>query len=78
MFRKRFDCTPLDYVRSQRLRWAHRQLQEGDPKIVKVSAVARHAGWVKVSNFAVAYRKMFGKLPSETLYGHLRIPRSGA
>lgn len=71
LFRKRFDMTPMDYVRQARLSWAHSQFEGADPKSVKISAIARKAGWTSISNFAVAYRKMYGRLPSETLYKEL-------
>ena len=68
-FRGHYDTTPTGYLRRVRLgKRAHRQLQAADPATgATVGEIARRWGWASPANFAAAYRKHFGVLPSHTL-----------
>jgi AraC-like DNA-binding protein len=66
MFRKRFNCTPMQFVRRQRLELAMEQLskpQSGDT----VMRIARECGYRHASNFSVDFQKQFGSRPSDVL-----------
>jgi AraC-like DNA-binding protein len=67
-FRRHFDATPTEYLRRIRLERAAEQLQAADPGgEVTVAEVARRWGWASPSQFAAAYRRRFGVLPSHSL-----------
>lgn len=65
-FRDRFNCSPMQYMRDERLRMAHYLLQT-EPAGSLVSQIAYDVGFSHLGRFAVAYRKMFGQSPSTTL-----------
>ena len=67
--------SPMSYVRLYRMQQAHRTLQHGDPKMVRVAEVAERFGFHNPGRFAGAYRKLYGNLPGETLR---RGSRAGA
>lgn len=67
IFRARFNMSPGAYLRRARLDWAHQELRKADPSLVKISSIARKAGWQNDSSFAKAYRLEYGVLPSYTL-----------
>lgn len=67
-FRRYYEMTPAGYLRMARLERAHQELQDADPGgSVTVAAVARAWGWANPRQFTAAYRRRFGRLPSETL-----------
>jgi len=66
MFRNTFDCTPMEFVRKQRLSKALERLEhpkEGD----SVTKIARDFGYRHVSNFSTDFQKEFGFPPSRVL-----------
>jgi len=70
-FAKRFGCTPMQWVREQRLNLAHYRLihaEIGDT----VTYVATSCGFTKLGEFAQHYCKRFHELPSETLKKSLK------
>jgi transcriptional regulator GlxA family with amidase domain len=56
----------MEYVKSVRLKQAHRLLQESDTA-TSVTGVALLCGFNNVGHFARHYRDAFGELPSKTL-----------
>ena len=65
-FRQRFGCTPMQWVRLQRLDGAHRLLLtgQGDATILEI---ALRCGFNHPSMFSRYYAERFGELPSATL-----------
>lgn len=75
-FRDRFQCTPMQWVKHQRLLEARRLLRQADDR-ESVARIALACGFVNLGAFAVEYRRTFGERPSETLRtGTLNRPRS--
>lgn len=67
-FRRYYEVTPIGYLRRARLERADRELRDADPAgSATVTAVARAWGWANPSQFTAAYRRRFGRLPSQTL-----------
>jgi AraC-like DNA-binding protein len=67
-FRKRFGCTPSEYLFGRRLELA-RGLLLGADDVTSVTAVAVECGFVNVGAFAARYFRAFEERPSETLRG---------
>jgi AraC-like DNA-binding protein len=67
MFRKHLDTTPLQYLRRQRLRYAHLDLLAADRMKETVTTVAARWGFAHTGRFAVLYREHFGESPHTTL-----------
>jgi len=65
-FLKRHNCTPMQWVRAERLTLIHNQLNRGIPGD-KVTTIALDCGFNKPTAFAAYYNKRFGELPSATL-----------
>jgi AraC-like DNA-binding protein len=65
-FKAAHGCTPMEYVKSVRLKQARRLLQESDIS-TSVTGVALLCGFNNVGHFAHHYRDAFGELPSKTL-----------
>jgi AraC-like DNA-binding protein len=71
LFRERFNCTPMQFVRRQRLEMAMERLtapQPGDTVI----RIARECGYRHAANFSVDFQREFGSKPSDVL----RLSRS--
>lgn len=67
-FRRSLETTPLEYLRSVRMRRAHEELQAAQAGGgTTVVAVAARWGFGHPGRFAVDYRSRFGCSPSETL-----------
>ena len=67
-FRRYYGVSPTGYLRRIRLERAHQELQAADPAGgVLIRDVARRWGWATSSQFAAAYRRRYGRLPSQTL-----------
>lgn len=66
LFRERFDCSPMEYVRRQRLALARQRLEEASPGDT-VTAVARSIGYRRVDHFSRDFRRQFGCSPSALL-----------
>jgi AraC-like DNA-binding protein len=65
-FMARFGCSPMNWIRQQRMEMARTRLlasRNGE----SVTQIALECGFHAPSKFAMAYRKMYGELPSESL-----------
>ena len=65
-FKEEFGLTPKAYMKSRRLAAVQTELIRLGPDAV-ISDIANEWGFWHMGNFAAAYRKQFGELPSETL-----------
>lgn len=65
-FLKRYNCTPMQWVRAERLTLVHNQLNRAVPGD-KITTIALECGFNKPTAFADYYNKRFGELPSATL-----------
>ena len=72
LFKEKFDCTPLQFVRRQRLSTAMEKLQTADQDDT-VTNIARDMGYRYTSNFTCDFQREFGVSPSVVL----RSSRSG-
>ena len=71
LFRDQFDCTPMQFIRQQRLRTAMERLENagaGDT----VTKIARDCGYRFTSSFSTDFQKEFGVSPSAVLRGSSR------
>ncbi len=68
-FRRHLGTTPLEYLRRVRLDRAHRELQNADPAVDTVTAIAGRWGFGHPGRFSGVYKRTFGKPPSRTLRG---------
>jgi transcriptional regulator GlxA family with amidase domain len=59
--------SPTRYYLLRRLNMARAALRRADPKTASVAAIARDHQFVELGRFAVAYRAVFGEMPSSTL-----------
>jgi AraC-like DNA-binding protein len=67
-FRRQLGVPPMAYLRKVRLDQAHQELRRADPICGDtVTAIASRWGFFHPSKFAAAYRKTYGRLPSDTL-----------
>lgn len=66
LFREKFDCTPMQFVRRQRLSMAMEKLQTAEGKVT-VTSVARDCGYRHTSNFSTDFHREFGVKPSTVL-----------
>jgi AraC-like DNA-binding protein len=64
-FLKRYNCTPMQWVRNERLTLLHEQLSRGIPG-EKVSSIALNCGFNKLTSYVSYYKERFGELPGET------------
>lgn len=69
-FLKRFGCTPMQWVREQRLGLA-RSLLSDPASGMSITEVALSCGFPNAGMFAGYYHRRFGELPSATLAGAL-------
>jgi AraC-like DNA-binding protein len=63
-FRELFGIGIWDYIHEQRMRSAYEQLARGDKS---VSEIASSVGYNHLSNFTTAFRRHFGRPPSQVL-----------
>jgi AraC-like DNA-binding protein len=66
-FRRQLATTPMEYVRTVRLREAYRELCEADAHETTVASVAHRWGFTHLGRFAAAYKKMYDESPGHTL-----------
>lgn len=66
LFREKFDCTPMQFVRRQRLSMAMEKLKEAHGNET-VTSIARDCGYRHTSNFTADFQKEFGFNPSAVL-----------
>jgi AraC family ethanolamine operon transcriptional activator len=67
VFIEHFGISPKRYVMNVRLNGVRKALIRAVPEKVTVSDIAHRFGFWHMSQFAADYRRLFGKLPSETL-----------
>ncbi|WP_170328223.1 helix-turn-helix domain-containing protein [Ruegeria arenilitoris] len=65
-FRERMSCTPMQFLQSARLNYAHYLLHSA-PKDKLVRNIAYEAGFSHLGRFSIAYRKAFGTRPGTVL-----------
>lgn len=70
-FRRRFDQSPLTYVRGVQLDRVHEglRLARSDRRGVHVTDIAMESGFTHMGRFAGYYKKRFGCTPTQTLKG---------
>ncbi|MBA1155918.1 helix-turn-helix domain-containing protein [Microvirga mediterraneensis] len=66
-FRSFRHITPMMFLRSVRLHRAHAALRAADPAAVTVTEVALACGVRHVGEFGIAYRRVYGVTPGQTL-----------
>lgn len=67
-FQEHVGCSPMDYLRDVRLKWARDVLGAADASSdLTVTQVALESGFMHMGRFSVQYRRRFGESPSETL-----------
>ena len=66
LFREKFDCTPMQFVRRQRLTAAMEKLQTADYDAT-VTSIGRDCGYHFTSNFTTDFHRQFGVTPSAVL-----------
>jgi AraC family ethanolamine operon transcriptional activator len=68
-FREVRGPSPMAYFQAIRLNAVRRELKAAPAGTASVHAIARRWGFWHTGEFAAAYRRLFGELPSETLHG---------
>lgn len=66
LFRSKFDCTPLQFVRRQRLKFAMARLEQAQPSDT-IAGIARELGYRNTSSFSADFFRQFGVHPSTIL-----------
>lgn len=66
LFRQRLGCTPIQWLRRERLQLAHRLLEQGEEG-ERVAAIARRCGYRSASHFSEDFRQRFGCSPAQVL-----------
>ncbi len=66
LFQRRFGCSPMQWVKRQRLSAVHADLLRAQPGET-VAAIARRHGFVQMSSFAARFRESYGFTPSQLL-----------
>lgn len=66
VFRRKFDCTPLQFVRRQRLKYAMARLEQAKSTDT-ITAIARELGYRSASSFSADFFRQFGAYPSVVL-----------
>ena len=62
-----YGITPKSYMQAFRLNRAYKALVKSNPDSTSITEVAKKLGYWHMSQFAAAYRRQFGELPSATL-----------
>ncbi len=71
LFHRKFGCSPMQWVKRQRLNAVHRDLQRAQPGET-VAEIARRHGFGHLSSFAASFQRSYGMAPS-TLLRHSRM-----
>ena len=58
---------PIRFLALRRMHLVHRALSRAEPSSATVTRVVTDQGFWELGRFSVAYRALFGELPSETL-----------
>lgn len=64
-FRKRFEMSPMEWQKHQKLAIARQKIIEGNIN-ANLTTLSYDLGFAKPSSFAAYYRRLFGERPSET------------
>jgi len=64
---EQFGMGPVRYLTLRRMHLVHRALLRADASSATVTSIATGHGFWELGRFSVAYRALFGELPSETL-----------
>jgi AraC-like DNA-binding protein len=67
-FRRHVGMSPMAYLRTVRLRHAHRDLRSGHPSHATVASIAHRWGFSHLGRFAAAHKAMFGQTPLHVLH----------
>lgn len=65
-FKAKLNCSPMQFLRNQRLSNAMKRLQRGEPSD-SVTSIARECGYTNSQQFSRAFQKRFGVAPSAVL-----------
>ena len=65
VFKKQFACTPLHFLRKEKMMYAHKMLKESKGEVA-ITELALETGFYNFSQFSRYYREYFGELPRET------------
>jgi AraC-like DNA-binding protein len=66
MFRRKFECTPLQFVRKQRLKMAMARLEQCQHNDT-ITKIAKELGYRSTSTFSADFFRQFGTYPSVVL-----------
>jgi len=66
-FRRHLGMSPMAYLRTARLRHAHRDLRSANPTHVTVASIAHRWGFSHLGRFAAAHKAMCGETPLQVL-----------
>jgi AraC-like DNA-binding protein len=66
-FRRHLGMSPMAYLRTVRLRHAHRDLRSANPTHVTVASIAHRWGFSHLGRFAAAHKAMCGETPLQVL-----------
>jgi len=68
-FQERFQCSPMQWIRHQRMILALQRLQQAKPGSTTVRAIAGACGYNSLGRFYVDFQRAYGCRPSEVLRG---------
>jgi AraC-like DNA-binding protein len=66
-FARAFGKSPMAYLRDVRLDRIHAELLAAEPGVLAVGAAAARWGFLHAGRFSLAYKRRFGRSPSETV-----------
>ena len=72
LFLNAYGTTPMAFVKQERLKQAHRLLEQADASNATVAGIARRCGFSHMGQFSLDYKRCIGESPSQTLN---RTPR---
>lgn len=76
-FQREMNCTPRAFMLTRRMERAHQDLEDADPRSGStVTGIAMRWGFAHTGRFAMAYRRKYGRAPSQTLRQGGRNPTS--
>ena len=73
-FKERFNCSPMQWIRQQRMTLAMQRLQEGQSGRTTVRAIAAECGYNSLGRFYVDFQRAYGCRPSAVLRGMASKP----
>jgi AraC-like DNA-binding protein len=73
-FKERFNCSPMQWIRQQRMTLAMQRLQEGQSGRTTVRAIAAECGYNSLGRFYVDFQRAYGCRPSVVLRGMASKP----